>query len=93
MARVTVEDAVKKIGNRFNLVLIAARRARQLSIEGKEPLVETQNDKPTVIALREIEEGLVTQDTMDSEERQAMRQQEVAQLEAEAALIEQRRGL
>ena len=52
-----------------------------------------QNDKPTVIALREIEEGLVTQDTMDSEERQAMRQQEVAQLEAEAALIEQRRGL
>jgi DNA-directed RNA polymerase subunit omega len=93
MARVTVEDAVKKIGNRFNLVLIAARRARQLSIEGKEPLVETQNDKPTVIALREIEEGLVTQDTMDSEERLAIRQQEVAQLEAEAALIEQRRGL
>ena len=93
MARVTVEDAVKKIGNRFNLVLVAARRARQISIEGKEPLVEEQNDKATVIALREIEEGLVSQKTLDQDERIAMRQKEVAQIEAETALMERQRGL
>ena len=93
MARVTVEDAVKKIGNRFNHVLIAARRARQISIEGKEPLVEEQNDKPTVIALREIEEGHVSQETLDNDERIALRQKEVAQIEAETALIDRQRGL
>ncbi|PKG98587.1 DNA-directed RNA polymerase subunit omega [Paraglaciecola sp. MB-3u-78] len=67
MARVTVEDAVDKIGNRFDLVLVAARRARQIAIEGKEPLVERGTDKPTVIALREIELGLVTADTLEAE--------------------------
>ena len=54
MARVTVEDAVKQVGNRFDLVLVAARRARQLAVQGKDPLVDEENDKPTVIALREI---------------------------------------
>ena len=68
MARVTVEDAVDKIGNRFDLVLVAARRARQLATEGKEPMVDVANDKPTVTALREIEEGLVTTDTLDQDE-------------------------
>jgi DNA-directed RNA polymerase subunit omega len=67
MARVTVEDAVDKIGNRFDLVLVAARRARQIAIEGKEPLVERGTDKPTVIALREIELGLVNADTLEAE--------------------------
>ena len=57
MARVTVEDAVDQIGNRFDLVLVAARRARQLAIQGKDPMVPWKNEKPTVIALREIEEG------------------------------------
>ena len=52
MARVTVQDAVEKIGNRFDLVLVAARRARQLQAGGKEPLVPEENDKVTVIALR-----------------------------------------
>ena len=52
MARVTVEDAVDKVGNRFDLVLVAARRARQLATEGKESFVEMGNDKPTVVALR-----------------------------------------
>jgi DNA-directed RNA polymerase omega subunit len=60
MARVTVQDAVEKVGNRFDLVLVAARRARQMQVGGKDPLVPEENDKPTVIALREIEEGLVT---------------------------------
>lgn len=58
MARVTVQDAVEKIGNRFDLVLVAARRARQMQSGGKDALVPEENDKPTVIALREIEEGL-----------------------------------
>lgn len=69
MARVTVEDAVAKIGNRFDLVLIAARRARQISSFGSKPLVEEENDKPTVIALREIEEGLITEDFLDKQDR------------------------
>lgn len=60
MARVTVQDAVEKIGNRFDLVLVAARRARQIQTGGKDALVPEENDKYTVIALREIEEGLIT---------------------------------
>jgi DNA-directed RNA polymerase subunit omega len=63
MARITVEDCLDKIGNRFELVLVAARRARQLATGGKEPLVTEASDKPTVIALREIEEGLITADS------------------------------
>ena len=68
MARVTVEDAVDKIGNRFDLVLVAARRARQIATEGKDPMVDVQNDKPTVTALREIEEGLVTASTLEQDQ-------------------------
>ena len=55
MARVTVQDALEKIGNRFDLILTAARRARQLQLNQSVPLVPEDNDKPTVIALREIE--------------------------------------
>ncbi|MBP7547660.1 MAG: DNA-directed RNA polymerase subunit omega [Corallincola sp.] len=90
MARVTVEEAVKQVGNRFDLVLVAARRARQLAVEGKEPLVDEQNDKPTVIALREIEEGLINQQTLDDQERASLREQEAAQLAAVAAIAEGR---
>jgi DNA-directed RNA polymerase subunit omega len=81
MARVTVEDAVDKIGNRFDLVLVAARRARQIAIEGKTPMVDVENDKPTVTALREIEEGLVNGETLQAEaalEEQAQKQAEFA---------------
>ena len=56
MARVTVEDCLEKVGNRFELVLAAAKRARQLYI-GAEPMVPSENDKPTVLALREIAAG------------------------------------
>jgi len=66
MARVTVEDAVDKVGNRFDLVMIASKRARQIAVEGKEPMVDWDNDKPTVVALREIEEGLVTPENVDA---------------------------
>lgn len=69
MARVTVEDAVAKVGNRFDLVLVAARRARQISMNGSKPLVEEENDKPTVIALREIEEGLISEEFLDKQDR------------------------
>ena len=72
MARVTVQDAVEKIGNRFDLILTAARRARQLQLHQREPLVPEDNDKPTVIALREIEKGLITNDIMDVQEHQEM---------------------
>ncbi|WP_295484263.1 DNA-directed RNA polymerase subunit omega [Succinatimonas hippei] len=69
MARVTVEDAVARVGNRFDLVLLAARRARQISNNGSKPLVDEENDKPTVIALREIEEGLISEEFLDKQDR------------------------
>lgn len=53
MARVTVEDCLEKLDNRFKLVLLASKRARQLA-KGYEPMVPWENDKPTVVALREI---------------------------------------
>ena len=65
MARVTVEDCLEHVENRFKLVLLASKRARQLSL-GTEPLVEWENDKPTVVALREIELGLVNEEMMQA---------------------------
>ena len=59
MARITVEDCLDNIDNIFEMVLVAAKRARRVA-HGAEPMVELENDKPTVIALREIAEGLVT---------------------------------
>lgn len=56
MARITVEDCLDRVDNRFELVLIAARRARDLA-QGKEAMVPWENDKPTVVALRELAEG------------------------------------
>ena len=87
MARVTVEDAVDKIGNRFDLVLVASRRARQIATGGKDPLVELENDKPTVLALREIEEGLITTEVMNDSDRHEQVQQESAELAAVAAIV------
>lgn len=59
MARITVEDCLENVDNRFQLVMISSKRARQLQTGGKDPLVPVDNDKPTVLALREIAEGLV----------------------------------
>ncbi|TXH95922.1 MAG: DNA-directed RNA polymerase subunit omega [Rheinheimera sp.] len=87
MARVTVEDAVNQIGNRFDLILVAARRARQLSVEGKEAMVDIENDKSTVVALREIEKGLITADILDQQERRDQLQQEASEMAAVAAII------
>lgn len=63
MARITVEDCLANVDNRFALVLLASRRARQL-VNGVDPLVPWENDKPTVVALREIADGLVSEETV-----------------------------
>jgi len=63
MARITVEDCLANVDNRFGLVLLASRRARQL-VNGVDPLVPWENDKPTVVALREIADGLVSEETV-----------------------------
>jgi DNA-directed RNA polymerase subunit omega len=59
MARITVEDCLDHIPNIFEMVLVAAKRARRVA-HGADPMVELENDKPTVIALREIADGLVS---------------------------------
>ncbi|TXI19915.1 MAG: DNA-directed RNA polymerase subunit omega [Nitrosomonas sp.] len=58
MARITVDDCLKRISNRFDMTLVATTRARQLAI-GSAPLIEAGRDKPTVIALREVAQGKV----------------------------------
>jgi len=60
MARITVEDCLDKVENRFELVMVSSKRARALATGGKEPLVSEDSDKPTVIALRELADGLIT---------------------------------
>ena len=78
MARITVEDCLDHVDNRFDLVLLATKRARQLE-RGKDPLLPWENDKPAVMALREIAEGLVNEEVIAAEDRAA---------EAEAAAEE-----
>jgi len=81
MARVTVEDCLDKVDNRFQLVLVATKRARQLA-KGAEPFVEWENDKPTVVALREIAEDYITPAILDEKPEEA----EAAEMEAGEAL-------
>jgi DNA-directed RNA polymerase subunit omega len=64
MARITVEDCLENIDNIFEMVLVAAKRARRIA-HGADPMVELENDKPTVIALREIADGHVTPAILD----------------------------
>ncbi len=68
MARVTVEDCLENVDNRFELVMLASKRARQLATGGKEPKVAWDNDKPTVVALREIAEGRVNNEIVQQED-------------------------
>lgn len=86
MARITVEDCLENVDNRFQLVMIASKRARQLQAGGKEPLVPEDNDKPTVIALREIADGLVDASIMDARVTPA-REVPEADLSATAAMM------
>lgn len=69
MARVTVENCLDAVDNRFELILVASKRARQIARGVSEPLVEPEKDKPTVIALREIADGLVTKDILNQPDR------------------------
>ena len=68
MARVTVEDCLENVANRFELVMVASKRARQIATGGKDPLVQEESDKPTVIALREIAEGHITPEILSRED-------------------------
>lgn len=68
MARITVEDCVENIDNIFEMVLVAAKRARRIA-HGAEPMVELENDKPTVLALREIADGHITPAILDEIEQ------------------------
>ncbi|KTC86040.1 MULTISPECIES: DNA-directed RNA polymerase subunit omega [Legionella] len=67
MARVTVEDCLEHVENRFELVMVATQRARDIAVRGEQPLVEWENDKPTVVALREIALGLITAKTYNKD--------------------------
>jgi DNA-directed RNA polymerase subunit omega len=68
MARVTVEDCLENVENRFQLVMVATKRARQLATQGKDSLLPWENDKPTVVALREIAANLVNASILDQRE-------------------------
>lgn len=68
MARITVEDCLEHVDNRFELVIVGSKRARQLAVGGKEPMVPPENDKPTVIALREISQGLIDDAVLNQSE-------------------------
>ena len=83
MARVTVEDCLHHVENRFELVLVSTKRARQLAIGGKQPMVTEDNDKPTVLALREIAQGLITPSILEeSEDAEFMDEQEKIEVDA-----------
>jgi DNA-directed RNA polymerase subunit omega len=84
MARVTVEDCLKHVENRFDLVLLATKRARQL-VNGADPLLPWENDKPTVMALREIADELVDSKSVEAQDRAA--QVEAAMAEGESAVF------
>ena len=81
MARITVEDCLDNIPNIFEMVLVASKRARRIA-HGADPMVELENDKPTVIALREIADGHITPsilEEIDQPPTEDLLQQEVAE--------------
>ena len=93
MARVTVEDCLEKVENRFDLVMIASRRARQLQTGGKDPQVQAQNDKPTVLALREIAAGKIGYSILDEVEVRKSSDDELSELVQADALRKARQDL
>ena len=86
MARVTVEDCLENVSNRFELVMVASKRARQMATGGKDPMVEEESDKPTVIALREIAEGFITPDILAREDELDAEEELAEVMEASAQL-------
>jgi DNA-directed RNA polymerase subunit omega len=87
MARVTVEDCLENVDNRFQLVLVATKRARQLA-NGVTPFVDWENDKPTIVALREIAAGKIGPSILDEQVRPELElDEEMPQAEEEAPVI------
>ncbi len=66
MARITVEDCLTKVTSRYDLIVLSAKRARQLATGGRRPTLDWEDDKPTVMALREIEAGTVTSENINT---------------------------
>ena len=93
MARVTVEDCLEKINNRFDLVMVASRRARQLQTGGKDPLIPNHKDKPTVMALREVAAGLIGYSILDEVEIRKSSDDELSELVQADALRKARQDL
>jgi DNA-directed RNA polymerase subunit omega len=93
MARVTVEDCLEKVENRFDLVMIASRRARQLQTGGKDPMVPGYNDKPAVMALREVAAGLVGYSILNELEIRKSSDDELSELVQADALRKARQDL
>ena len=91
MARITVEDCLDHVDNRFELVMVGSKRARQIAVEGRPPLIETENDKPTVVALREIEQGLVNADILTEvpQDYDMLDTEEVANADPQAPIAEE----
>lgn len=71
VARITVEDCLENVDNRFQLVLIATKRARQIAA-GSAILVDEENDKPTVLALREVADGKIDSSILDEEPEEVL---------------------
>ncbi len=90
MARITVEDCLDNIPNIFEMVLVAAKRARRIA-HGAETVIEMENDKPTVIALREIAEGHITPTILEEIDQPVV--EEFMQTEAAADEILPMRGI
>lgn len=88
MARITVEDCLEVVDNRFELVLMATRRARQVA-KGADALVEANNDKPTVVALREIAGRKVSNEMIDQIDRAERERKEREALEWAAAEVDE----
>lgn len=88
MARITVEDCLKVVDNRFELVLMATRRARQLA-KGAEPMLDPENDKPSVVALREIADRRIDMPTIDEIDRIERERREREALEWAAAEVDE----
>ena len=88
MARITVEDCLEVVDNRFELVLMATRRARQVA-KGADALVEAHNDKPTVVALREIAGRKVSNEMIDEIDRIERERKEREALEWAAAEVDE----
>lgn len=88
MARITVEDCLDKVDNRFELVMVSSKRARQIQTGGRDPLVNPDNDKPTVIALREIAEGHINASILTERQHVEM-SAETATEQLESAVAQQ----